>query len=148
MLIEKKLTCRCQHCPQELEFEAERSGEMVTCPACGSETTLAAPPLKPAAAERPPDLPTGIVGREKRVAERVDELSTPAGRGRTSAWVVVFFCLIGMVLVLVGCAGEIDESTKREGSAIREAVYAIQYCSGFIVLAFSAVLHALRRMQK
>jgi hypothetical protein len=40
------ITCRCNHCPGEIEFTVEQSGETVTCPHCGMETTLATYPPK------------------------------------------------------------------------------------------------------
>src|SRR6266542_6531381 len=44
---------RCQHCPQEMEFEPKRSGEVVACPGCGMETPLtpreATMPFQPSA---------------------------------------------------------------------------------------------------
>jgi len=35
--------CKCQHCSQNLEFEASRAGETVPCPGCNMETLLFIP---------------------------------------------------------------------------------------------------------
>jgi|SRR6185312_1958262 len=35
--------CKCQHCNQSLEFEADRAGETVPCPNCGMDTQLFIP---------------------------------------------------------------------------------------------------------
>src|ERR1051325_5071725 len=37
---EAELICRCQHCPQDITFDADRVGEAVECPGCGSTTIL------------------------------------------------------------------------------------------------------------
>lgn len=35
--------CKCQHCSQNIEFEAFRAGETIACPGCGMDTTLFVP---------------------------------------------------------------------------------------------------------
>jgi hypothetical protein len=35
--------CPCQHCGNPVEFEAEQSGTIATCPHCGKETLLSMP---------------------------------------------------------------------------------------------------------
>lgn len=37
------ITCRCEHCSGEIEFETQRSGETITCPICAMETRLYIP---------------------------------------------------------------------------------------------------------
>jgi len=54
--------------------------------------------------------------------------------------------IVGCGLVLNGCGGELDESKRSEGSAIRQTVYALQYGSGFISIGLSMVLAALVRI--
>src|ERR1051326_3211245 len=96
-------TCRCQHCPQVLEFEPKRAGEMVPCPNCGMDTCLflGGVAAQPAATKSATAPSMGLFGRDKRVERRLEELSARPAGTRKGAWLVVLFCLIGIVLVLV-----------------------------------------------
>lgn len=35
-------TCKCNHCPVDIEYEDDVEGSTVTCPSCGMETLLSA----------------------------------------------------------------------------------------------------------
>jgi len=82
------------------------------------------------------------VGRQIRIAERV------AGRQSNAVGVggVAIFTIIGICLVVNGCDGDTTESTKENGSAIRQCVYAIQYGSGFLLLGLAAIMELLRKI--
>lgn len=129
------VTCRCTHCQQELEFEQSRDGEIVKCPSCGSDTALEAPvpPFKIKDPwSRTPRWLDGVGGKAPK----------PASRG---IWIVLLLTAIGAGLVLVGCNGDLHESVGENGSAIRQAVYTIQYCTGFLLVGIAAILDLLRR---
>ena len=54
---------------------------------------------------------------------------------------------IGCGLVFAGCKGELNEETNPEGSAIRQTVFALQYGFGFVMMALSLILGALRELK-
>jgi len=53
--------------------------------------------------------------------------------------------LLGLVLVVAGCAGEVGENTPEAG-VIRQVVYTLQYGIGFALIGLSVVLAALIRI--
>lgn len=142
------LKCKCDHCEASLEFEVPHAGEIISCPVCGSETTLrlplVQPPILPPIDETRRAATKSFWAREERIAKRVAESQAPpAGRAPTP-WLAGILCLIGIGLALVGCSSEFEESKRETGSAIRQIYYAVQYCSGFIMIALGAILNVLQ----
>jgi hypothetical protein len=126
--------CRCQHCNQSIEFEAENAGAMVACPGCGMETQLFVPPVQQTAV-RPP--PPKAVARPK------------IKRSAWETWGAVFsvaLFIVGCGLVFVGCSDSFEESLRKDPSAIRETVNSIQYCTGFILIGLSPIIAAAGRI--
>jgi hypothetical protein len=54
MILTKQVTCRCNACNGEIEFEASRAGETITCPICAMDTTLYIPHVATRMASAPP----------------------------------------------------------------------------------------------
>jgi hypothetical protein len=118
---------QCQHCAGIYEYEAGSKSEL--CPHCGKETLCF--PTKP----------------EKTESESKTKTKSSSSSNAILLDIgAVILLFIGCGLVFGGCNGEQAESQNPEGSAIRQTVYAVQYCSGFILIGLSLILAALVRM--
>lgn len=113
-------------------------GEMrlIQCPSCGRNTTLGGARVKPKSLQ----LPT-----EETIALPNDDWNQ---------WVIVPAVVLAFLssggLFVVGCMFSYDgltatvhESQRLESSAIRQILYAVQYGTGFIVIALSLILAVL-----
>jgi hypothetical protein len=114
--------CRCQHCGKGIEFDSQQldGGESVTvdCPHCEKQTTLIAPHTS---------------------------YTSVFAAGILDLGSLLIF-ILGAGLAAWGISGELHEETLQDGSAIRQAVYAVQYGSGTIIVALSMVVAALVRI--
>ena len=131
--------CLCQNCSGKIEFETEHAGETTACPHCGLETRLYVldQTRKPAAAR---GLRKFIAASFKRSPPKPKPApSKPGAELLTFSAVIIF--LVGMGLILQGCASEATES-----SALRQTVEVIQYCAGFVLVALSFTIRALARL--
>jgi hypothetical protein len=57
--------------------------------------------------------------------------------------VMAVLVIAGLALILTGCSGELQESARRDGSAVRQTLYAVHYCTGFILLGLGTILELL-----
>jgi hypothetical protein len=146
--------CPCDHCGENIEFATEEflSGSNIVCPHCGKETYLSVTPKskstttplpqpKRETAKLPPPLPP--TNAKKSSGFQLIEVG-----GVLFTIITCGLFIIGCGLVLSGCGNEIDEENKLEGSAIRQTVFAIQYCTGFILIALSLIIATLLRLTK
>lgn len=148
--------CNCNNCPAHLEFESSNAGSVVVCPKCGMETKLYIPtvqrppppqglPIPPEPAPKPSAPPAQL-----QVGQVVPTTGSSPGQKREltlSVWggrvVCAFLAVVGVALVLWGCGNELAESSRRDGSAVRQTVYAIQYGTGFVLLGLAAIIELL-----
>jgi hypothetical protein len=161
--------CPCQYCHNAIEFEVsefEESGsdlnsvygQNVQCPHCGKDTILVLEKSKSQAAlvdkpksESPKKKVSASWFSQFKQAVFGEEPEPQNSKGRPAPTVfltissVVLF-VIGCGLVFDGCASELLEEAKPEGSAIRQTVFAIQYGFGFVTIALSLILGALIRL--
>jgi len=131
-------TCACQNCGKLIEFDRSQLpvGEtrIVECPHCHLETIIfARKPQPPPVKEIPPVSPIPTPTIKKPTA-------TILGIGS------VIMLLVGLALVIAGCGGDVEESTRETGSAIRQTVYAVQYGTGLVLITLSMILGALCRL--
>lgn len=122
--------CKCQHCNQSIEFDASGAGQLVPCPNCGMETVLFVPPLPKT------DLPCVAVKGSSSSKQSTTAVSLFNG----------LLCAISIGLIFFGCAAEISEIQSPNGSAIRSAGNAVQFCSGFILMGICLAISALTRL--
>jgi hypothetical protein len=148
---------KCPFCGQHVEVPDALANEWITCPNedCGKSF----PPdyIKDENASQRADAPPVATGTTPQFAapkpaspaianpKPADNSGERAGTVLLTIASVLLF-LAGLGLVIEGCNGEMEESLKLEGSAIRQTVYAIQYGSGFIVLGLSIITRALARL--
>lgn len=159
----------CPKCKQTLDASEELAAQLIECPTCketievpvrSSRPTPQKPPEPAPKFASVPTPPTPVSsGKKKSAAEATGYVagqafaSTQAALGGSSG-VLTFFSIVfilasiglvivGLFLVGSGFSGEADEARRSEGSAIRQTVYAVQYGSGFIVIALGFVLSAL-----
>jgi hypothetical protein len=133
------INCSCQHCGGGIEFDADDAGQETECPHCHQQTWVDAPEKfafspKPLPARQPFEIP-----------QKKKQAKPNAGEGilavLTKILAVALFC-VGVGLVFGGCNAESDEESRVNGSAIRQNVYAVQYCSGFLLLGLSPIVFA------
>jgi hypothetical protein len=150
--------CNCNNCPAHLEFDSSSAGAVVVCPKCGLETTLFVPTVKKAAppqglpipAPAPPEPNLAVPAQPAMSLPKPTAPDKPPAAWKTAPWwywgtwvVMAVLVIAGLLLILAGCRGELSESARANGSAIRQTVYAIQYCNGFILLGLGAILELL-----
>lgn len=143
--------CNCQHCGQEIEFNPDDANQMAPCPYCGTDTIL----FIPAPSPRPAAPIPKTYAKTPRFLESVGDLFKEGWEaiGRlisdiTHAVVLlmaigIFFT--GVALVFSGCSAEQDEVKRMSSSAIRQNVYVVQYCTGFILIGLSPIIFAAER---
>lgn len=147
--------CKCQHCSQNIEFDSESAGQLVNCPNCGMETLLFIPDASPL----PPPPEQKEISKEFHRYPPVisskrssPDLATALGRIISNIIQAMVCCMaialfvIGAALVLGGCKAEIDETNRVTSSAIRQNVYVVQYCTGFILMGLSPIVFASARL--
>jgi len=127
--------CKCQHCNQSIEFDSEGDGQMIPCPNCGMETKLFVPASPPAFK---PDV-------------KIEKPLPAKSPAKPSAFVTtiinLLLCLVSLALIAQGCAGEMMDSGPN-ASAIRGAMYAVQYGSGFILFGICIGIDVMIRILK
>jgi transcription elongation factor Elf1 len=131
----------CQKCGQTFEFdfsefqESGRTathifGQTINCPSCGKATalTVKAPKIS-----------------EPTIAESYEtiEVNKHKSSGTVTDIVSAILVLIGFALIIEGFTGEFHEVDGDHGSAIRQTVNAIRYCTGFVILALGFILSTL-----
>ena len=131
--------CACSHCGQSIEFEAENAGATVNCPTCGMEVLLFIAPVAP----RP-------IGPSKKKIEPPVIRQNPTIKKQSASSILVYFFaiaafVVGFGLMAGGCMAEIDETQRETSSAIRQNVYVVQYCTGFILMALSPIIFSTGR---
>jgi len=131
----------CPRCAQPIDAPLELANELIDCPTCKEKIKVPAR-SQPKGAPKPTPAPPPAPVTPKSSQTVVSSQSSGGGS--------VFFVLAGIGLIIVGLflvgsglSGEADESTRLERSAIRETVYAVQYGTGFIVIALGLILEAL-----
>lgn len=141
--IDMLITCPCNHCGNNIEFEAtefeetggdskNHFGQTVQCPHCKKLTILSLKKKLPWESEQ--KSPLDQKSKSGHLTIQKAELLSFAS--------IIMFC-IGCGLVANGCSGEFNESQNPDGSAIRQILNAVQYSSGFIVISISLVIRAL-----
>jgi hypothetical protein len=122
-------TCTCNNCPQVLEFDPEQSGQPVTCPACGMETTLFLPVQRRVLVEvvGPDDMPrfpvasrSGFVDRciiaEKtrrlKVCKDCGHYGVAKASAQGSIWIEIVLWLFLLVPGLVYSAWRVSKKGK------------------------------------
>jgi hypothetical protein len=149
--------CNCNNCPAHLEFDSSNAGAVVVCPKCGLETTLFIPAVKkpappqglPIPAPAPPEPALPLPAQPPMSLPKPIPSGKPPAAWKRAAWywgariVMAVLVIAGLLLILVGCSGELSKSARANGSAIRQTVCVIQYCTGFILLGLGAILELL-----
>jgi hypothetical protein len=79
------------------------------------------------------------------LGELAGELGLLLPGGFLRAMSILMF-IIGAGLVFHGCGSELAELRQTDGSAIRQIVNAVQYGSGFIIMALSFLLGGVVRL--
>jgi DNA-directed RNA polymerase subunit RPC12/RpoP len=144
--------CKCQHCSQNIEFDSDEAGATIPCPHCGMETMLYVEPVPPhpATATKPAQPPL-IVRFFVALGDVLGEIANSTGVILSSlAHVLVILLSLGLFLVGVylavdGLNAESEELKRSMSSAIRQNVYALRYCTGFILMALSPLVFAAER---
>lgn len=129
----------CPHCKGSIEYGLETAGHTVSCPHCNASILLKVP-SEPKRATPAPMLPDVQVVKLKPAKPpfRLEVLIL------SLASIAIFFG--GLALAAFGLLGEISEQSVTGGSAIRQAVYAIQYGTGFVLVALSLILSGIIRL--
>ena len=150
--VPRFVSCPCQHCSGKIEFDADKlditgeagsslPGQTIACPHCGLETILF---ISPSSKQVPP--PAFPPARMELSGRHIQKSKSDSQSAVLLNIASVILFLIGLGLAFQGCSGEFDESLRHEDSAIRQNVYAVQYGSGFIVLALSVIVGAMVRL--
>jgi hypothetical protein len=153
-------TCACQNCGKLIEFDRsqlpEGEARTVECPHCHFETIIFARKLQPLPVEEAPPAPqtpqeeeptattTVKVYRQGDVLPPTPQEKKPTANLLRIGSIIMF--LVGLALVIGGCGGDVEESARETGSAIRQTVYAVQYGAGFVLMMLSMILAALTRL--
>lgn len=98
-----KVNCKCQHCDQAIEFDRSQVGNIVTCPGCGSETTLFMPPEPRRPAPRAEPEPVLDECSDCRAAISRRAVFCPSCGAIPSLWRVGWYVFVVMgVLGIIG----------------------------------------------
>jgi DNA-directed RNA polymerase subunit RPC12/RpoP len=115
----------CEHCGEEFNVEHEPEEvrtATLACPNCGIDTSIQIGSIPPAIPLPAPAIPA-------------PSLITSSPRQESPAMVAVgvLLLVVGLILTLNGCAGNAQ-------NGINQVYCAVQYCSGFILIALSLIL--------
>jgi len=130
-MAEVFVTCPCQNCGKGIEFDRSElrfaETRTIECPHCHLETI--------------------VFDRDRRTSTaKIEAPPLPKKQGTTLLQIAcILMFLLGLVLVVAGCAGEVGENTPEAG-VIRQVVYTLQYGIGFALIGLSVVLAALIRI--
>lgn len=111
----------CGKCGQAIEFDESQAGRMIECPHCHRATTATIPR---------PD-----------IAPAISKSAEGTRRLNAGIFGVLFITSVGIALIVVGCAGE-------DKNGINQVYSAIQYCTGWLLIAAALVLDALRHSRR
>jgi hypothetical protein len=115
------ITSTCGKCGQAIEFDVAMAGGQVPCPHCDR--------LTPAIIPRPDTAPAPAAAVVQARKYRVGLVGV----------LVVFFA--GCALILSGCLPE-------ERNALNQIHSAVQYCTGWLLIAAALILEALRQIAR
>lgn len=143
--------CKCQHCNQKIEFDSSQAGETIPCPNCGMDTLLFIPQADPLSEPPPLKKPPTI---KSPLSTKIQKQSSyRSAVDAVSFLIQILVCcmaiglfITGIALVVGGCQAETDESKRAISSAIRQNVYVVQYCTGFILIGISPIVFASARL--
>lgn len=149
--------CPCDVCGENIEFSTDEfhSGSSYVCPHCQGQTVIFVSPKKkvPPSAPPPPPPPVALVPEApSSLGKNQPPESESHGFELIEVGGIIFTIIncslffIGCALVLFGFGNEIQEETSTNGSAIRQTVFAIQYCSGLVLIALSLIIATLLRL--
>jgi hypothetical protein len=131
------IQCRCQHCGAGIEFNADDAGQEAECPHCHQLTWIDAPDKFAFLPKKPPVMPPAPKPKKNKSSQGNPIRGLLPFLTKLIA-VALFWIAIG--LIFGGCTAEFDEEKKVIGSAIRQNVYVVQYCAGFVLLALSPIV--------
>jgi len=132
------IKCQCLHCGGNIEFDADAAGQEIICPHCTNTTWVDVPgKFSYQKVKQPP----------KEFTEKLPEKSAaPVTKPATSGNFIQIFSVLcflgGCALAYSGMSQESDELARVQSSAIRQAVYSLWYCTGFILMALSPIIYA------
>lgn len=142
------IKCNCNHCSTHLEFEAGNEGEIISCPSCGMDTKLYAPPpppkpIEPSKPKPPlsrtiPDPTKETASRSLTVAEALNQIRVDSCYKTLRGLIdLLFFLYVGIAsIVCLGCLVQAVDSTV---NGYRELVKPVLILLGAVASVIIAV---------